>query len=120
MATTPRARSAAQLRELVAGTAFLERCGELQVLELQEHLGLHDLRQRARLDAGREQHLALQPLGRPLNGLQINHGQIVGGNTRAGGAAFAHQGIPSTRTLRYGEVSKQSGWRLIHGQAFGF
>jgi hypothetical protein len=46
-------------------------------------------------------------------------GQIVGGITRAS-AAFAHQGIPSDRSLRYGEVSKQSGWRLIHGQAFGF
>jgi hypothetical protein len=40
--------------------------------------------------------------------------------TRAGGAVFAHQGIPSLQRLRYGEVSVQSNWRLIHGQAFGF
>jgi hypothetical protein len=25
-----------------------------------------------------------------------------------------------SQSLRYGEVSVQSGWRLIHGQAFGF
>jgi hypothetical protein len=49
MATTPRARSAGtQLRELVAGAALLERGGELQVLELQEHLGAERFRDSVR------------------------------------------------------------------------
>ena len=46
-------------RELVAGPALLERGGELQVFEFEEHLRAHDLRERAGLDAGGVQHLAL-------------------------------------------------------------
>jgi hypothetical protein len=62
MATTPRARILGwrQQRELVAGPALLERSGELQVFELEEHLSAHDLRERFGFHARSVQHLALQ------------------------------------------------------------
>ena len=51
---------AGQQQQRVARAALLERGGELQVLEFQENLGADDLRQRARLDAGRVQQLSAQ------------------------------------------------------------
>jgi hypothetical protein len=47
-----RALPGAQLGQLVAGAAFLEGGGELQVLELEEDLRAGQLRQRARLHEG--------------------------------------------------------------------
>jgi hypothetical protein len=72
MAITPRSRS------LVAGAALLEGGGELQVLELQEHLGAGDPGQGARLDAGRLQHLAQQSLPGLADVGDLDHAGIVG------------------------------------------
>jgi hypothetical protein len=47
----------------VEGAALLERGGELQVLELQEHLAAGDGREGSRRDAGGVEHLAVQALG---------------------------------------------------------
>ncbi|MCY1365980.1 hypothetical protein D9M69_528560 [compost metagenome] len=67
----------AELRELVAGTALLERGGVLQVLELQEHLAAGELRKGAGFDAGRVQHLPGQPLRGGFNIVSFQHGAIV-------------------------------------------
>ena len=63
-----------QQRELVAGTAFLERSGELQVFKLQEDLRADDFRQRSGFNAGRVEHLALQALGGVADVLERKHG----------------------------------------------
>ncbi|MCY1555067.1 hypothetical protein D9M68_916970 [compost metagenome] len=72
----------AQLRELVAGTALLERGGVLQVLEFQEHLAAGELRDGARFDEGGVQHLPGQAGGGGLNVFEFQHRAIV--NWRAG------------------------------------
>jgi hypothetical protein len=56
-----------QGQQLVQRTAFLERRGELQVLELQEDLRADDLAQRLALDAWRVQHLTRQTTGGRLH-----------------------------------------------------
>ena len=63
-ASTPAgALGGGQLRHLVERAALLERRGELQVLELEEHLATADRRQRARRQARRLADLAAQPRG---------------------------------------------------------
>jgi hypothetical protein len=80
MAITPRARIGRQLRELVAGTAFLERCGELQVLELQEDLGAGTMSDSVR-DAtqGVAKHLPAQALGGLPHVGDVDHGPDCAG-----------------------------------------
>jgi hypothetical protein len=56
-----------QLRHLVERAALLERCRELQVLELEKDLATADLRQRSRREARRLDDLAAQPLGGGAN-----------------------------------------------------
>src|SRR6185369_17422065 len=57
-------------RELVERAAFLERCRELVVLELEVHLGPGDLRERARMQEGRLDHLAADHFGCGFDVLQ--------------------------------------------------
>ena len=72
-------RELGQQREPVAGAALLEGRGELQVLELEEHLRTHDLRERLGFDTGGVQHLATQPFGRGLDVDQRDrHGHATG------------------------------------------
>jgi hypothetical protein len=69
-----------KIDQLVARTPFLERGCELQVLEFQEHLGADDFRQRARLDAGRIEHLTLQARRGALDFFDSDHGAHCGWN----------------------------------------
>ena len=69
--------AAGDVHQLVAGPALLERGGELQVLELQEHLCADDFRQRARFHARRFQHLSLEPLGGANDVFDLDHRAIV-------------------------------------------
>ena len=93
-ASTPAgALGGGELRHLVERAPLLERGGELQVLELQEHLAAADGREGARFEAGGLADLAAQPRGRALD---------VGGQRRVGGGA--HGGIlapPSADTSRH-------------------
>ena len=63
-----------QQLQAVAGTALLERGGELQVLKLQKHLCPHDVRQGLGLHAGRAQHMVTQALGGGLDIGIAQHG----------------------------------------------
>ncbi len=66
-----------QLRQLVAGAAFLEGGGELQVLEFEENLRAGDVGQGAGRHERRAQQLALQTRGSGLDVVELNHGRIV-------------------------------------------
>ena len=88
-----RALGRRQLHQLVAGAALLEAGGELQVLELEEHLRARQLGQRARFHARGFQHLPAHPRGGLLNVGQAQHGAIV----RASGQA-AKPPTPAART----------------------
>ena len=62
-----------QLREFVAGTAFLERGGVLQVFKFEKNAAADQLRQRAGFHAGRVQHLPSQANGGGLDIGELQH-----------------------------------------------
>jgi hypothetical protein len=57
----------AQLHQFVAGPAFLEGSGELQIFEFQKYLRTSDVRKDSRCDEGRSQQLPLQSRGGQFN-----------------------------------------------------
>lgn len=73
-----------QQQQLVQRAALLIGGGELQVLELEPHLRPGDLRQRARIAAGRALDMAGQPLGGGPDGVE---GQGHAGKNRSGKSA---------------------------------
>jgi hypothetical protein len=77
-----RALAGRELREPIARAAFLERGGELQVLELEEHLRAYDLGERLGFHAGRLQHVAAQAFGGGLDVLEAEHPAIVAPTSR--------------------------------------
>ena len=72
-----------QRRQLVQRTTLLEGRGELQVLELQEDLRASDLRQRARFDAGRDQHLPPDAVSGLPDVVDADHGAPLWTRIRA-------------------------------------
>jgi hypothetical protein len=60
---TPLALLRSQLGQLVAGAAFLERGGKLQVFEFEKDLGTDDVGQGPRCHERGQQQVALQALG---------------------------------------------------------
>ena len=83
---TPRRRSSSvERRELHERAALLERRGELQVFELQPDFGADELRERARMQARRIEHVAGDHLRRSLHVVQrYAHGAVT---DRYGGRA---------------------------------
>jgi hypothetical protein len=74
-----------ELRELVECAALLERRGELQVLELQEHLAADQRRQRARRQARRVDHLAAQALAAARTSASVRSAALdIAGPSRPG------------------------------------
>ena len=65
----------AELRQLVAGTALLERRGELQVFELQEHLRAGDVGKRPGSHTRGAQQVVLQAPGGALYVSEFKHGR---------------------------------------------
>ncbi|MCY1365195.1 hypothetical protein D9M69_520310 [compost metagenome] len=69
-----------KIDQFVARATLLEGRRELQVFELQEHLRAHDFRERARLHAGRVEHLALQARRSAPDSFDSDHGAHCGWN----------------------------------------
>ena len=65
-----------QLRERVAGAAFFEAAGALQVIELAENFHAGDLAERDRRLARRIINGAVDPLARRLDVLQRDHAKV--------------------------------------------
>ena len=71
-----------ELRQEVAGAALLERAGELEVLELQPHVGAGDGRERlGRARSGVSRDRAPDRVGRRLH-VGEGHGQVHGRHLR--------------------------------------
>jgi hypothetical protein len=91
----------AQLCQLVAGAAFLERGGELQVLELQKHLRTGDLRNRARFHARRVEEVPLQALRGLADVGQVDHSPNCHGKSPAKWGIPHNQRLPCSINSRY-------------------